>query len=825
VKPLLTLLFSILCLGLHAQSPSDWWYFGAEAGVHFTTTGPVAVLDGVMTTQEGCASVSSSDGDLLFYTDGTDVWDATHTVMPNGDSLLGNLSSTQSSVIVPYPGSSSKYAIVTVRGCTGGSTTGQSGYYFAYSVVDMTLNSGLGDVILAQKNIILMDSVSEKCTVVSHANGSDLWLIGRMQDSARYHAFRLTSTGVTQEVISNISVPGLCVGYMLANHSGDRLVDATYGAANPNLVFHFDQGSGVLYDPDSIYVSTGGTYGVHFSPNDELVYLSGSAGINQYDLTAANIQASEYTVFQGQTWALAEGPDEKIYAARYQTPYLARINDPDVVGVGCNFQDSAVSLDGRICWIGLPNHVGAGVFNIGVVLASNFCFGDSTYFTLDTVGLDSIVWNFGDPGSGVLNTSALFFPAHFYGDTGSYTITVIAYRDTLIDTAQTNIFIYPRQSLDLGPDSLLCFGDTVHLNIDQPYASFIWSDSSTLPMYVITDDETVWATVLGICDTISDTVQFQFDDSIQFELGPDTTFCEGQSLLLDANIQVEATYGWNTGDSSDAIVVSQTGLYELIAFNGCGEVSDSIAIEVIPNPDSALLPPDTLNCFDAPIFLTRPENDTITWLWSDSTDVKVFEVDTTMTIWLAAFNECGFLVDTFTAVFNGEIQTELREDTVICDEDSIRLFGTDSLATYLWNTGDTADTIIVPAGESKNYIVTITLRDCRAIESKEVVASDTACPDIDCDLRYGNVFTPNGDGWNDRFRIDSDCDIFKFSMSIYNRWGQLVHESSNVAYGWDGYVNGEPASPGTYFFTVEYKDFVVVNADRFVTQGTFSLLR
>jgi len=53
----------------------------------------------------------------------------------------------------------------------------------------------------------------------------------------------------------------------------------------------------------------------------------------------------------------------------------------------------------------------------------------------------------------------------------------------------------------------------------------------------------------------------------------------------------------------------------------------------------------------------------------------------------------------------------------------------------------------------------------------------------------------------------------------------LVHESSNVAYGWDGYVNGELASPGTYFFTVEYKDFVVVDSDRFVTQGTFSLLR
>jgi len=53
----------------------------------------------------------------------------------------------------------------------------------------------------------------------------------------------------------------------------------------------------------------------------------------------------------------------------------------------------------------------------------------------------------------------------------------------------------------------------------------------------------------------------------------------------------------------------------------------------------------------------------------------------------------------------------------------------------------------------------------------------------------------------------------------------LVHESSNVAYGWDGYVNGEPASTGTYFFTVQHKDYVVVNADRFLTHGSFTLLR
>jgi len=102
------ILSALFCTNTMAQSPADWWYFGAEAGVHFTTTGPVADTNGVLTTQEGCASVSSAQGDLLFYTDGTWVFNSLHDTMPNGVDLLGNASSTQSAVIVPYPGTATK---------------------------------------------------------------------------------------------------------------------------------------------------------------------------------------------------------------------------------------------------------------------------------------------------------------------------------------------------------------------------------------------------------------------------------------------------------------------------------------------------------------------------------------------------------------------------------------------------------------------------------------------------------------------------------------------------------------------------------------------
>ena len=60
--------FPVLSL---AQSTSDWWYFGQNAGVHFTANGPVADTNGALWTSEGCSAVSDENGDQLFYTDGS----------------------------------------------------------------------------------------------------------------------------------------------------------------------------------------------------------------------------------------------------------------------------------------------------------------------------------------------------------------------------------------------------------------------------------------------------------------------------------------------------------------------------------------------------------------------------------------------------------------------------------------------------------------------------------------------------------------------------------------------------------------------------------
>src|SRR5215831_18462143 len=136
-----------------AQKQADWWFFGLNAGLNFNSGSPVAVTTGALSTSEGCSAISDSSGNLLFYTDGITVYTKQNTKMPNSGDLDGDISSTQSAQIVPLPGNPNLFYIFTTP-AEGGSDG------FRYSIVDLSLNGGLGDV--TQKNIFIKDRVDEK---------------------------------------------------------------------------------------------------------------------------------------------------------------------------------------------------------------------------------------------------------------------------------------------------------------------------------------------------------------------------------------------------------------------------------------------------------------------------------------------------------------------------------------------------------------------------------------------------------------------------------------------------------------------------------------
>jgi gliding motility-associated-like protein len=827
VKSFFFFLLLFIPFAVLSQSPADWWYFGDSAGVHFTSSGPIADTNGQLNSFEGCASISSSNGDLLFYSDGTTVYNANHLQMPNGFGLNGNISSTQSAIIVPFPGSTSKYFIFTTGQLTG----------LYYSVVDMNLEAGLGDVIVAEKNVFMHGNSGENICATKHGSDQSYWIIAHLIYSDSIVAFNLTATGLTPTPVISLTGDSILAaqGSIKASPNGNYLA---FGSSNlsptPGLIqfMQFNNLTGQVDDVLSLSTpNMNFAYGVEFSDNSQVLYAAGAgtngSAITQYDVSifdSATIVNSEYVVTnQLGIGQMQLGPDLKVYiASPGLNDYLHRINSPNSIGTSCGFELNAVFLNGRTANMGLPPFI-SSFFNTGLS-ADGFCFTDSTFFFMDASGVDSVLWNFGDPTSGANDTSTAYQVAHVFTDTGTFTVQLIAWSNTLVDTVFQSIQIYPIQQIDFGQDTMLCLGDTFPLSIRQPYASFLWNDSSEIDSAIIVVDTVVWATVFGVCDTVSDTISVMFDQPVIFDFGPDSSFCVGDSFVLDAALPTSTTFSWNTTDTLDSILIQITGEYILVASNICGVFSDSINLVFNPTPSAQLLPEDTINCFDEPVFLSRTLNDSLTFIWPDSSTDETFRVDTTSLVWLAVFNKCGFSVDTMKVVFNGEIKTELGEDITICPGDSIALNGADSSAIYLWNTGETKDTIFTDQVD-KTYSVTITLNDCQKIESKRVDISDFACDNIDCKVTYSNVFSPNGDGVNDVWRTRTDCVDNTYDLSIYNRWGQLVHTSNRRNYGWDGYINGEPAATGVYFFVMEFTDGVVVNVDNQAFRGSITLVR
>ncbi|RIV53617.1 PKD domain-containing protein [Flagellimonas taeanensis] len=393
------------------------WYFGNKAGLDFRSGTPVALPDGQMETKEGCATISDSSGKLLFYTDGSNIWNRDHQIMPNGSGLLGDTSSSQSAIIVPKPEDSNVYYVFTVD-----EERGPHGINF--SEVNMGLDGGLGDIVV--KNVPLYTPSMEKLTAVKHANGRDVWVLTHDWFNADFKVFLVTPAGVNTTPV--VSTAGLFmtystngtegIGYLKVSPNGKKVAICHRFRALELL--DFDTSTGRL--SNALVLSRhSANYGVEFSPSSQVLYMSDLDGpIYQYDLSASDIPGSEIAINQNNfgEHALQVGIDGKIYITNRYRNTLSVVHDPDEVGAACNYEYAAIDLGTGISVSGLPQFI-QSYFLISGIVADKLCLGDTTEFHISSSQpITSILWNFGDG-----DTSTDVSPTHSYAAPGTYTIT------------------------------------------------------------------------------------------------------------------------------------------------------------------------------------------------------------------------------------------------------------------------------------------------------------------------------------------------------------------------------------------------------------------
>jgi len=430
MKLLITIIGLIIILfpvNACCQSGSIWYFGGGDAtgnptndaaGLDFTTSPPSALPgnEGQLISFEGNATLSDNYGNLFFYTDGSSVFDKTHTVMPNGTGLFGNPSSTQSSIVAPVPGSFVEFYVFTNQSLNVGGSPSFHG--LSYSKIDMTLAGNgtnscpLGDVVTGVKNIPLADSTSEKTTIVPHSNGIDYWVVFQGSPWNQITSLLVTSAGVNvlpaTPVISASPYWGGILGEMKSSPNGNYLALGQIVLRNPALplpgayvmeselqLLGFDPGTGALiptncFKLDSITAGTFGFYGVEFSSSGDYLYANNDplAELYQFDMNAANISTSKINIGIGVQGSLQLAPNGKIYQARANNNSLDVINDPNLAGLGCGFVALGQTIGTGVCKTGLPN---SPVSSILSSVFSNYIVNDTTICNGDSVSIGSLI--------------------------------------------------------------------------------------------------------------------------------------------------------------------------------------------------------------------------------------------------------------------------------------------------------------------------------------------------------------------------------------------------------------------------------------------------
>lgn len=408
-----------------AQGEANHWFFGENAGIDFNNSTETSI-SGNLSTNEGCASFSNSNGDLLFYTDGITVWDKNHAIMTNGQNLLGDPSSTQSAIIVPYPGIGNEHLfyIFTVGANdydrNGNLTKATEGLH-SYTV-DMTYRSGLGDIKGSPINLSGSESANwtEKITSVKGSECNEYWVISRVRN--KFVSYKIDPTGLnTTAVESTVNYLSQDArGYLKVSPSGEKIACATYGSGKLNL-FSFDDYNGTVSNDGISLISNPNTdgyaYGVEFSPNSTKLYTSTYDGnsvnkLFQFDLETSTILASKQLISSqiGYRGGLQLAPNGKIYAtvpADYNngTRNLNAINLPDQSAENCDFELQALFLNHGLSMQGLPPFIASLLLPVEITdnttshnlnnSIAKRCIGEDYQLTAQNIeGTPTYTWTF-----------------------------------------------------------------------------------------------------------------------------------------------------------------------------------------------------------------------------------------------------------------------------------------------------------------------------------------------------------------------------------------------------------------------------------------------
>ncbi len=523
-------------------------------------------------------------------------------------------------------------------------------------------------------------------------------------------------------------------------------------------------------------------------------------------------------------WEFGDGASSTEETPTHQYPdtgtYLLKL----VVNRGSSCADSSTSLVKVY-----PGYFAGMNQNSPKCINKPVSFSDSTVTIFGQV--NSWHWDFGVQGVNS-DTSIIRNPTYTYTTAGDYTATLIVKSSKgCIDTVQENVKIVERPEMTIPNDTLICNIDSLRLNavVTGP-GNITWSPNYMISNVnsftpLVSPDVTTTYTVNFIdnsgCEA-TDQLTVRVVDRVSLSAMPDTAICRSDTIQLQISSD-GLSYQWTPPQTLSvsniktptATPVDSITNYHVIARIGKCFSEEDIRIVTAPYPN-ANAGRDSTVCFGTPAYLHASGGSS--YLWSPNlylsnnqvaNPIATPEEDIRYIVQVTDNKGCPkpdydtVFVDVATITADAG-----PRDTAVVINQPLQLNATGS-SIYLWTPGRWLD--------NANIANPVSLpRD--SIEYVVRVSNPIGCFDydtimvrvflVDPGLYVPNAFTPGADGINDNFKPIALGIKSLHYFRIYNRWGQMVFNTSVINRGWNGVFNGKDQPLGTYVWEAKATDYL-----------------
>jgi gliding motility-associated-like protein len=559
------LFFSLILLlgsktSILSQNQASNWAFGNQFLLNFSEDGTVKMGKTPMVASEGNSSISDQCGNLILYSNGESIWNGAGQII--ADSIGGNASSSQGTIIVPRPGGFEHF------------------YIFTADAVENNFNNGLRyvEVVIDDENPqglildegFLYDNDSESVTAVYNSELDFYWIltVAEQPDYNDLVAFKLESEGINKSpVITDSKVFLSRFNNIEASPSGGKLL---LKERQNTLIISFDKSSGNILGKnlfpgsrDFAWLNEDIFIAVEYN-NERMLFDLYSYRIDRQ----LNIMSKKFLKETEFDFVFQLGPDGYFYFHKGTGNLIGRFqidNNGTLRGFQENFLDFESTVWGP--WPNIPKNLySETLLEVEIV---NFC--DSIGFEIrNSSYFNNFQWQFGDENSPT-NFSNSSSPTHIYTSTGKFEFEVsAAYKCGRTLNLRSEVNVYSKPNLSLKGDTIIVCENSLPytLSVSESFGTnYRWNYKFNSSSIEVTEEGWHILRASNPCATEIDSIYLQVAPSGEFKIPNVIYVCEGNPIL---DLRIPGNYLWSDGTTQNILQVQSEGEYWVQISNPCG---------------------------------------------------------------------------------------------------------------------------------------------------------------------------------------------------------------------------------------------------------------